>query len=45
MDTIFINGVMILTTINKAIKFRASAYVMEISHAKYYKALDLVLCR
>ena len=45
METIFINGVMLLTTINKTIKFRASVYLIDRSHEEYYKSIDLVLCR
>ena len=45
MDTVFINGVTIRTNTEKAIKFIASVYVIEISHEEYYRYLDLVMHR
>ena len=43
MDTMFVNNIRFLTSIDKTIRFRSAVYMREGTHAAYYKAIDDIL--
>ena len=43
MDTMFVNNIRFLTSIDRTIRFRSAVYMRKGTHAAYYKAIDDIL--